>query len=137
MEIVKLAKKYGEKECTICKAPYSNTHQYFYRDRTAKDGLRCNCIKCEDRKQKNKAIIDLRETTEYKTMVVKNREIQELKRTVELQKGELSKSDTEIACLRSERNTLKESAKTSKNWNKCLAVCLALWIIGSWVIMLM
>ena len=137
MEIVKLAKKHGEKECTICKAPYPNTHQYFYRDRTAKDGLRCNCIKCEDRKQKNKAIIDLRETTEYKTIVAKNKEMQELNRTIKLKTVELSEKGDEIVFLQADINSLKEAVKTSKNWNKCLAVCLAIWIIGSWLIMLM
>ena len=135
MEIVKLAKKYGEKECTICKAPYPNTHQYFYRDRTAKDGLRCNCIKCEDRKQKNKAMIDLRETTEYKTIVVKNREIQELKRTVELQGGRLEDRKDQISYLQGRIVSLEDSAKTSRNWNKCLVVCLLLWIIGSWALL--
>lgn len=134
MKIAKLIKEHGEKICSVCGKPYPNTADYFYR---TGGRLRPDCIKCQDRKQKNKTISELKSGVDYKKIVAQNKEIQELKRTVELQKGELSKSDTEIACLRSERNTLKESAKTSKSWNKCLAVCLALWIIGSWVIMLM
>lgn len=134
MKIEKLIKEHGEKICSVCGKPYPNTADYFYR---TGGRLRPDCIKCQDRKQKNKTISELKSGVDYKKIVAQNKEIQELKRTVELQKGELSKSDTEIACLRSERNTLKESAKTSKSWNKCLAVCLALWIIGSWVIMLM
>lgn len=134
MKIEKLIKEHGEKICSVCGKPYPNTADYFYR---TGGRLRPDCIKCQDRKQKNKTISELKSGVDYKKIVAQNKEIQDLKRTVELQKGELSKSDTEIACLRSERNTLKESAKTSKSWNKCLAVCLALWIIGSWVIMLM
>lgn len=134
MKIAKLIKEHGEKICSVCGKPYPNTADYFYR---TGGRLRPDCIKCQDRKQKNKTISELKSGVDYKKIVAQNKEIQDLKRTVELQKGELSKSDTEIACLRSERNTLKESAKTSKSWNKCLAVCLALWIIGSWVIMLM
>ena len=133
MKITKLAKEHGEKICSVCGKPFPNTADYFYR---TSGKLRPNCIKCEDRRTKNHIINELKNGSDYKKIVAQKKEIQELKRTVELQGGRLEDRKNQISYLQGRIVSLGDSAKTSRNWNKCLVVCLLLWIIGSWAILL-
>ena len=88
MKIAKLIKEHGEKICSVCGKPYPNTADYFYR---TGGRLRPDCIKCQDRKQKNKTISELKSGVDYKKIVAQNKEIQDLKRTVGLQSENIRK----------------------------------------------
>ena len=133
MKITKLAKEHGEKMCSVCGLPHVNSADYFYR---TSGKLRPNCIKCEDRRTKNHIISELKNGSDYKKIVAQKKEIQELKRTTGLQSVTIQEKNSEIDYLQGKQRGLEESIENSKLWNKGLFACLILWIIGSWLILL-
>ena len=133
MKITKLAKEHGEKICSVCGLPHVNSADYFYR---TSGKLRPNCIKCEDRRTKNHIINELKNGSDYKKIVAQKKEMQELTRMVELQEGRLLKLDRVMAFSELEKKRLRESIGDYKKWNKCLILCLVIYIIGSWLILL-
>ncbi len=133
MKIAKLIKEHGEKICSVCGKPYPNTADYFYR---TGGRLRPDCIKCQDRKQKNKTISELKSGVDYKKIVAQNKEIQDLKRTVGLQSENIRKHVNIMNFSEIEKKSLKESIKENEKWNKVLFTCLVIYILGSWLIIL-
>lgn len=133
MKIAKLIKEHGEKICSVCGKPYPNTADYFYR---TGGRLRPDCIKCQDRKQKNKTISELKSGVDYKKIVAQNKEIQDLKRTVGLQSENIRKHVNIMNFSETEKKSLKESIKENEKWNKVLFTCLVIYILGSWLIIL-
>lgn len=133
MKIAKLIKEHGEKICSVCEKPYPNTADYFYR---TGGRLRPDCIKCQDRKQKNKTISELKSGVDYKKIVAQNKEIQDLKRTVGLQSATIQEKSSEVEYLQGQRKGSEESIKEHKKWNKVLFTCLVIYILGSWLIIL-
>ena len=133
MKIAKLIKEHGEKICSVCGKPYPNTADYFYR---TGGRLRPDCIKCQDRKQKNKTISELKSGVDYKKIVAQNKEIQDLKRTVGLQSENIRKHVNIMNFSEIEKKRLKESIKENEKWNKVLFTCLVIYILGSWLIIL-
>ena len=133
MKIAKLIKEHGEKICSVCGKPYPNTADYFYR---TGGRLRPDCIKCQDRKQKNKTISELKSGVDYKKIVAQNKEIQDLKRTVGLQSENIRKHVNIMNFSENEKKSLKESIKENEKWNKVLFTCLVIYILGSWLIIL-
>lgn len=133
MKIAKLIKEHGEKICSVCGKPYPNTADYFYR---TGGRLRPDCIKCQDRKQKNKTISELKSGVDYKKIVAQNKEIQDLKRTVGLQSENIRKHVNIMNFSEIEKKSLKESIKKNEKWKKVLFTCLVIYILGSWLIIL-
>lgn len=133
MKIAKLIKEHGEKICSVCGKPYPNTADYFYR---TGGRLRPDCIKCQDRKQKNKTISELKSGVDYKKIVAQNKEIQDLKRTVGLQSENIRKHVNIMNFSEIEKKSLKESIKENEKWNKVLFTCLVIYSLGSWLIIL-
>ena len=133
MKIAKLIKEHGEKICSVCGKPYPNTADYFYR---TGGRLRPDCIKCQDRKQKNKTISELKSGVYYEKIVAQNKEIQDLKRTVGLQSENIRKHVNIMNFSETEKKSLKESIKENEKWNKVLFTCLVIYILGSWLIIL-
>lgn len=133
MKIAKLIKEHGEKICSVCGKPYPNTADYFYR---TGGRLRPDCIKCQDRKQKNKTISELKSGVDYEKIVAQNKEIQDLKRTVGLQSENIRKHVNIMNFSETEKKSLKESIKENEKWNKVLFTCLVIYILGSWLIIL-
>lgn len=133
MKIAKLIKEHGEKICSVCGKPYPNTADYFYR---TGGRLRPDCIKCQDRKQKNKTISELKSGVDYKKIVAQNKEIQDLKRTVGLQSENIRKHVDIMNFSEIEKKSLKESIKENEKWKKVLFTCLVIYILGSWLIIL-
>ena len=133
MKIAKLIKEHGEKICSVCGKPYPNTADYFYR---TGGRLRPDCIKCQDRKQKNKTISELKSGVDYKKIVAQNKEIQDLKRTVGLQSENIRKHVNIMNFSETEKKSLKESIKENEKWKKVLFTCLVIYILGSWLIIL-
>ena len=133
MKIAKLIKEHGEKICSVCGKPYPNTADYFYR---TGGRLRPDCIKCQDRKQKNKTISELKSGVDYEKIVAQNKEIQDLKRTVGLQSENIRKHVNIMNFSEIEKKSLKESIKENEKWNKVLFTCLVIYILGSWLIIL-
>ena len=133
MKIAKLIKEHGEKICSVCGKPYPNTADYFYR---TGGRLRPDCIKCQDRKQKNKTISELKSGVDYKKIVAQNKEIQDLKRTVGLQSENIRKHVNIMNFSEIEKKRLKESIKENEKWNKVLFTCLVIYSLGSWLIIL-
>ncbi len=133
MKIAKLIKEHGEKICSVCGKPYPNTADYFYR---TGGRLRPDCIKCQDRKQKNKTISELKSGVDYKKIVAQNKEIQDLKRTVGLQSENIRKHVNIMNFSEIEKKSLKESIKENEKWKKVLFTCLVIYILGSWLIIL-
>lgn len=133
MKIEKLIKEHGEKICSVCGKPYPNTADYFYR---TVGRLRPDCIKCQDRKQKNKTISELKSGVDYKKIVAQNKEIQDLKRTVGLQSENIRKHVNIMNFSEIEKKSLKESIKENEKWKKVLFTCLVIYILGSWLIIL-
>ena len=133
MKIAKLIKEHGEKICSVCGKPYPNTADYFYR---TGGRLRPDCIKCQDRKQKNKTISELKSGVDYKKILAQNKEIQDLKRTVGLQSENIRKHVNIMNFSENEKKSLKESIKENEKWNKVLFTCLVIYILGSWLIIL-
>lgn len=133
MKIAKLIKEHGEKICSVCGKPYPNTADYFYR---TGGRLRPDCIKCQDRKQKNKTISELKSGVDYKKIVAQNKEIQDLKRTVGLQSENIRKHVDIMNFSEIEKKRLKESIKENEKWKKVLFTCLVIYILGSWLIIL-
>ena len=133
MKIAKLIKEHGEKICSVCGKPYPNTADYFYR---TGGRLRPDCIKCQDRKQKNKTISELKSGVDYKKIVAQNKEIQDLKRTVGLQSENIRKHVNIMNFSEIEKKSLKESIEENEKWKKVLFTCLVIYILGSWLIIL-
>lgn len=133
MKIAKLIKEHGEKICSVCGKPYPNTADYFYR---TGGRLRPDCIKCQDRKQKNKTISELKSGVDYNKIVAQNKEIQDLKRTVGLQSENIRKHVNIMNFSEIEKKSLKESIKENEKWKKVLFTCLVIYILGSWLIIL-